>query len=238
MRKPFSENTALNRESLLSSIRNGEHSTANHCFWLYANSQRPVYYELRCRHCYCCDVYCGRNHVHAQNVSAVDSTPLFAHGYTRCKLPICSVTRSWVPKLCVYQQYEACDFGAFATLRSVVISFFMSGYYWLQIFAVFWILYSFFWVITRRLNFMCPCFGTLCGVSRKSVPIFAVFWMLYSFFWVITRRLNFMCRRFGTLWCKQEECLHMSVTPHRTPRLPVDGFSFNSTFEDSSKIYR
>jgi hypothetical protein len=34
------------------------------------------------------------------------------------------------------------------------------------------LLYSFFWVITRRLNFMCRRFGTLCsifigGVSRK-----------------------------------------------------------------------
>ena len=53
---------------------------------------------MRCRHCYCCGVYCGRNHVHAQNVSAVDSTPLFAHGYTRCKLPIWVVTRSWDPE--------------------------------------------------------------------------------------------------------------------------------------------
>jgi hypothetical protein len=34
-------------------------------------------------------------------------------------------------------------------------------------------LYSFFWVVTWRLNFICRCFGTLCyifirGVSRKN----------------------------------------------------------------------
>jgi len=33
---------------------------------------------------------------------------------------------------------------------------------WFQTFAVFWVLYAFFWVIPRRLNFICRCFGTLC----------------------------------------------------------------------------
>ena len=32
---------------------------------------------------------------------------------------------------------------------------------WFQTFAMFWMLYAFFWVILRRLNFMCRCFGTL-----------------------------------------------------------------------------
>jgi len=31
-----------------------------------------------------------------------------------------------------------------------------------HIFAVFWMLYAYFWVIPRRLNFMCWRFGTLC----------------------------------------------------------------------------
>jgi hypothetical protein len=35
-------------------------------------------------------------------------------------------------------------------------------YSWFQTFAVFWILYSFFWVIPWHLNFMCRCFRTLC----------------------------------------------------------------------------
>ena len=32
---------------------------------------------------------------------------------------------------------------------------------WFQTFAVFWMLYAFFWVIPRRLNFVCQRFGTL-----------------------------------------------------------------------------
>jgi len=41
-------------------------------------------------------------------------------------------------------------------------------YSWFQIFlisnfcAVFWMLYAFFWMIPRRLNFICRRFGTLC----------------------------------------------------------------------------
>jgi len=35
-------------------------------------------------------------------------------------------------------------------------------YSWFQTFAVFWMLYVFFWVIPRRLNFICRRFGTLC----------------------------------------------------------------------------
>jgi hypothetical protein len=33
---------------------------------------------------------------------------------------------------------------------------------WFQTFAVFWMLYAFFWIIPRRLNFICRRFGTLC----------------------------------------------------------------------------
>jgi len=33
---------------------------------------------------------------------------------------------------------------------------------WFQIFAVFCMLYFFFWVVPRRLNFICRRFGTLC----------------------------------------------------------------------------
>jgi hypothetical protein len=35
-------------------------------------------------------------------------------------------------------------------------------YSWFQTFAVFWMLYAFFWVIPRHLNFICQRFGTLC----------------------------------------------------------------------------
>jgi len=35
-------------------------------------------------------------------------------------------------------------------------------YSWFQTFAVYWMLYAFFWVIRRRLNFICRRFETLC----------------------------------------------------------------------------
>jgi hypothetical protein len=33
---------------------------------------------------------------------------------------------------------------------------------WFQTFALLWMLYAFFWVIPRRINFICRRFGTLC----------------------------------------------------------------------------
>jgi len=35
---------------------------------------------------------------------------------------------------------------------------------WFQTFAVFWMLYAFFWVIPRRLNSALRSFGTLCSI--------------------------------------------------------------------------
>jgi len=37
---------------------------------------------------------------------------------------------------------------------------FLENYSWFQTFAVFWMLYAFFWVIPRHLNIMCRRFGT------------------------------------------------------------------------------
>ena len=53
--------------------------------------------------------------------------------------------------------------------------------------CLFHLLYSFSWVIPRRLNFMYRSFGT------QTIPSVV-------FSWVIPRRLNFMCRCFGTLY--------------------------------------
>jgi len=38
----------------------------------------------------------------------------------------------------------------------------VTSYFWFQTFAVYWMLYAFFWVIPRRLKFICRRFGTLC----------------------------------------------------------------------------
>jgi hypothetical protein len=40
--------------------------------------------------------------------------------------------------------------------------FIRQSYTWFQTFALFWMLYAYFWVIPRRLNFICRLFGTLC----------------------------------------------------------------------------
>jgi len=45
-----------------------------------------------------------------------------------------------------------------------------------QTFAVFWMLYSFFWVISRLLNFICRRFGTLCSIFIGLVDKNNTFW--------------------------------------------------------------
>jgi len=67
---------------------------------------------------------------------------------------------------------------------------------WLQTFAVFCMLYVFFWAIPRRLNFICWRFGTLCLFHlHRQVGV------LYTYLPVKmeqTECLNFICQRFGT----------------------------------------
>ena len=51
-------------------------------------------------------------------------------------------------------------------IAAYIINFMLSNriqkYSWFQTFAVFWMVYAFFWVIPRRLNFICRRFRTLC----------------------------------------------------------------------------
>ena len=42
---------------------------------------------------------------------------------------------------------------------------------WFQTFTVFWMLYAFFWVIPRHLNFICQCFGTLSVHLHRQVGV-------------------------------------------------------------------
>jgi len=48
---------------------------------------------------------------------------------------------------------------SFSLHTKIIIDY---NYSWFQTFAVFWMFYSFFWVISWRLNFICRRFGTLC----------------------------------------------------------------------------
>jgi hypothetical protein len=41
---------------------------------------------------------------------------------------------------------------------------------WLQTFAMFWMLFAFFWVIPRHLKFVCQRFGTLCLLHLHTFP--------------------------------------------------------------------
>jgi len=52
------------------------------------------------------------------------------------------------------------------TIISVYVR--QSDSYWFQTLAVSWMLYVFFWVIPRRLNFICRRFGTLSVLSTRT----------------------------------------------------------------------
>jgi len=73
---------------------------------------------------------------------------------------------------------------------------------WFQTFAVFWMLYTFFWVIPRRLNFTCRRFGTLClsHVHRR----IGVEWLL-SFY------------TYPSMKMEQTECSKTSACKIQTP---------------------
>ena len=50
----------------------------------------------------------------------------------------------------------------YTTEKNIYHNIMKAKYSWFQTFVVFWMLYSFFWVIPRRLNFMRRRFGTAC----------------------------------------------------------------------------
>jgi hypothetical protein len=53
-------------------------------------------------------------------------------------------------------------------------------YSWFETYAVFWMLYAFFWVTPRRLNFICWRFGTLCLFHRHRRVGMKNEWLTYS----------------------------------------------------------
>jgi hypothetical protein len=66
--------------------------------------------------------------------------------------------------LCFYPRKEK-----YGTRFKKIFSFFFFGS-WFQTFAVFWMLYAFFRVIPRRLNFICRRFGTLVCAIKMEEP--------------------------------------------------------------------
>jgi len=70
-------------------------------------------------------------------------------------------TRTWWHSYRLGLQYTQ----VMAQLQTNQLSFLkLITFSWFQTFDVFWMLYGFFWVIPRRLNFVCRRFGTLCSI--------------------------------------------------------------------------
>ena len=65
--------------------------------------------------------------------------------------------------------------------------------FWFQTFAVFWMLYTFFWVIPRRLNFICRRFGTL--FRNRKFPALA--WKETSSVWITASHCRYWA---NTVW--------------------------------------
>ena len=86
---------------------------------------------------------------------------------------------------------------------------------WFQTFAVFWMSYSFFWVVPQRLNFICRRFGTLClfhlhrhvGVGRILHKLTCLWrWNIQS----VPKRRNIKFRRRGITKKKAYNFLNIS----------------------------
>jgi len=76
-----------------------------------------------------------------------------------CNVWVCVCT-GFVMCVCVYVWvfWQLC--GCFGTICTCI--YYLLYYSWFQTFAVFCMLYAFFWVIPQCLSFICRRFGTLC----------------------------------------------------------------------------
>jgi hypothetical protein len=63
----------------------------------------------------------------------------------------------WIQSTTIQYKYEI--YSLYRYLQQLCVKL---PHSWFQIFVVFWMLYAFFWVIPRRLNFICQRFGKLC----------------------------------------------------------------------------
>jgi hypothetical protein len=68
-----------------------------------------------------------------------------------CRTPV----RLFLRLLCIWVSIVPVNPSGFRT---------QPNYSWFQNFGVFWMLFSFFWVIPHRLNFMCRRCETLCSI--------------------------------------------------------------------------
>ena len=71
------------------------------------------------------------------------------------KCTFCAATRVFLQKFTHFSEETYLKMAAVYRYINLNSSLF-------QTFALFWMLYSFFWVIPRRMNFICRRFGTFC----------------------------------------------------------------------------
>jgi len=76
-------------------------------------------------------------------------------GWSRLPKHVCRTEQNWVYKICVVVLLGKVSKQAWSALIKLSLP-------WFETFIVFWMLYAFFWVIPRRLNFICRRFGTPC----------------------------------------------------------------------------
>ena len=102
-------------------------------------------------------------------------------------------------------------------------------------------LYAFFWVIPRRLNFICGRFGTLCSIFMGRYAHLPAYEVGTD---SVPKRRHIKFRRRGItqkkayniqdtakVWNRLLAWSCLSVCPHVTTGLPLDGFPWNWIFE-------
>ena len=103
-----------------------------------------------------CFLYCGQKFVDTEDMRRnANCTNLKSSLLVNANLTLILLTCriGWAPNNA--NKWQMGFNSAFKGLKNLTLS-------WFKTFAVFWILYAFFWVIPRRLNFICRRFRTLC----------------------------------------------------------------------------
>jgi hypothetical protein len=107
----------------------------------------------------------------------------------------------------------------------IAVNKYNNNYSWFQqTFAVFSIMYAFFWVISRLLNFICQRFGTLCLFHLLRRVGTKTFFICHS-------AMPCMFTWFHKTVKRDYYLRHVCPTA-------LDGFPRNSIFENFSEIYR